>query len=320
MVKKMLSSKKVNKENKNNILSLIKLQKRLFLSIICLISLAILLIITFSITQTNEQSNTPTAITKALNFISEKYFKGSALKLLNFTLEDGIYGFYFDTGKQVYNSYVTLSGNLLLLQGVKIEDILYNKTDIPIVKLFVMSYCPYGNIAEESMIDVIELLGNKIDFRLYYIIEENKGDNNCLTEEQEYCSMHGKREIEQDLRELCIQKYYPDKYYEYLLSVNKNCSLSNITTCWDIIAIDKGIDVTKIKDCQINEVNLLDESKNLCIEYDVLSSPTIIINNELFVGAMSSNNYKELICKYFINRPTECNITLTTNQEYSGNC
>jgi len=47
-----------------------------------------------------------------------------------------------------------------------------NKTDKPEVKFFVMSFCPYGNQAEEGLKPVAGLLGDKVSWQPYYIVNK----------------------------------------------------------------------------------------------------------------------------------------------------
>ena len=48
------------------------------------------------------------------------------------------------------------------------------KKDIPEVKFFVMSFCPYGNQAEAGLKPVAELLGSKVSWRPVYIVSDAK--------------------------------------------------------------------------------------------------------------------------------------------------
>lgn len=53
-----------------------------------------------------------------------------------------------------------------------------------------MSYCPYGLQAEKMFLPVYDLLKNKAEMGIYFV--------NYI--------MHDKKEIDENLREYCIQK------------------------------------------------------------------------------------------------------------------
>ena len=68
------------------------------------------------------------------------------------------------------------------------------KAQKPKVELFVMSHCPYGTQIEKGIIPAIEKLGDNVDFVL------------------EFCdyAMHGKKELDEQLVQHCIQKNEKD--------------------------------------------------------------------------------------------------------------
>ena len=92
----------------------------------------------------------------------------------------------------------------------------------PNVKLFVMSFCPYGHQAEKGIVPVISFLKNKINPELHYVIYGKEYCNNLVSagyysdietcqakncmNGTSYCSMHGISELNEDVRQLCITK------------------------------------------------------------------------------------------------------------------
>lgn len=187
------------------------------------------------------------------------------------------------------------------------------KTDKPSVELYVMSYCPYGNQAEEGIIPALKLLGDSVDFKLRYIVSKS-GDS--------YNSLHGNDELEQDVRELCIQKHMPDKFLDYILAVNKACSLQNINDCWKTEAEKLSIDTAKIEKCAAEEKTaLLDAEIAATEQYSVSGSPTTIINGGLYTGGRTAEAFKQGMCSAFNNAPEACNTTLdSTGAAATGNC
>ena len=64
------------------------------------------------------------------------------------------------------------------------------KSDKPVVELFVMSHCPYGTQTEKGILPVVNLLEDKIDFSVKFV----------------YYAMHGETELQEQTRQYCIQK------------------------------------------------------------------------------------------------------------------
>ena len=200
------------------------------------------------------------------------------------------------------------------------------KKDKPNVKFFVMAFCPFGNQAESGLEPVFRLLGDKVDWEPRYVIYSNYGSGYpdfCLDEENKYCSMHGIQELHQDVREMCVWKYYPaDTWWDFVMKINENCNSRNADTCWEPIAKEVGIDVEKIKTCQEEEaISLLAEELELNQKYGVRGSPTIFINDQQYSGDRSPESFKQSICCGFTTQPKECSQKLSGGSSGpSGRC
>ncbi|MBW2997445.1 hypothetical protein KY349_03860 [Candidatus Woesearchaeota archaeon] len=191
------------------------------------------------------------------------------------------------------------------LTGVKKGD---NK---PQIDFYVMSYCPYGNIAEEAIEPVYQLLKEKADFNPHYVIYSNYqggGPQYCLDEEDKYCSMHGVQELNQGLRELCVHEYMGDAaYFEFVLEMNQKCSYQNADTCWEPVAESLNLDTEKIKDCEANEwEDILSEELALNAALGVRGSPTVFVEGEAYAGARAPSGYAQSLCAGFETAPGEC--------------
>ena len=197
------------------------------------------------------------------------------------------------------------------------------KTDKPEVQLFVMSFCPYGIQAENAMKPVVDLLGNKANIKIHFIA--NVGG----TTPDSVQSLHGSVEAQEDLRQVCMMKYYDQKtYWNYLMTINTNCSSKYRDTtaydeCWKNAATKAGIDITKIDTCSKGSegVELLKADDELTSSKGITGSPTLLINGVRYNGARTSDAFKEAICDAFTTRPEECSQQLSTNSSSaSGNC
>jgi hypothetical protein len=186
------------------------------------------------------------------------------------------------------------------------------KSDKPVVDLYVMSFCPYGNKAEDTMLPVYALLKDKIEFNVHYIVGVN-GDT--------VSSLHGAPEVAQNEREACVLKYYDlDKWFSLVTYVNANCGSSG--SCWETGAQSLGIDKTKIEDCVSAEgVDLMRANEAASNAAGASGSPTMIVNgvktNAVYQYG-NSDAYKQFICDSFNVAPSECSVVLSATATSSG--
>jgi hypothetical protein len=181
----------------------------------------------------------------------------------------------------------------------------------PQIDYYVMAYCPYGNQAEEAIEPVYQLLKGKADFNPHYVIYSNYaggGSDYCLDKEAKYCSMHGIQELNQDVRELCVNKYMGiDTYFKFVLAMNKGCSAGNADSCWEKVATGLKLDVAKIKTCQANEaVALLANEVELNKLLKVSGSPTIFVEGQPYSGSRDAAGYAQGLCASFDTAPDAC--------------
>ncbi len=280
------------------------------------------------------------AAKKAIDYINENFLRGNAkAELVSVSDENGLYRLQLKIGDREYTSYVTKNGKLLFPEAIDLmppEPKEFPKTKKPDVKLFVMSFCPFGNQAEEMLMSVVDLLKDKADIQLHYIIYSNYASgypDYCLDKENKYCSMHGIGELNQDVRELCVWKYQRDKFWDFVKEINKNATAKNVDEKWEKIAASLGINVDKIKECQQNEaISLLENeiaqtSKTYPVqdpksygqaETTISASPTLVINGIIYTGNRSSEDFKKAICSAFKKPPEECNVDLSTPSTQAG--
>lgn len=236
---------------------------------------------------------------------------------------NGLYEVKFKIADREYDSYVSSDGKLLFPESISLAETktksVESTQDIPKrqkadVKIFVMSYCPYGNEAENAIKPVVDLLGDKANIELRYIISKDGS---------KYNSLHGDQELNQDVREICVQKYQRDKFWDFVLKMNEDTSSENADKKWESIAKSLGIDVTRIKDCQKNEMtSILNSEIKTAEKYGVTGSPTIVINDTIYNGDRTVDSYKKAICAGFQNPPQECKTKLSDEKKSSaeGDC
>ncbi len=282
---------------------------------------------------------------KVINYINEKFLTGDVkANLVSIEDQGGVYALVIEIGGKEYTSYATKDGNLLFPEGINLNPPKpkeFPKTAKPDVKLFVMSFCPFGNQAEEMLMPVINLLKDKANFELHYIFYSNYASgypDYCYDKENKYCSMHGIQELHQDIRELCVAKYQKDKLWDFVKEINAQASSQDVDSKWEGIAKSVGIDIDKIKACVKDEASQLlaqefqltsgqylvqDPTRHNGLEKESISaSPTLVINGIIYDGSRSSEDFKKAICSAFENPPSECSQTLENSQNGNsgGSC
>ena len=200
-----------------------------------------------------------------------------------------------------------------------------NKTKEPVVKFFVMAFCPFGQQMEKVMAPVYKQLKGYVKWEPNFIIEATTKNPTNLSD---FISLHGRAELYEDVRQLCIIKLYGvDKWWDYVIRFDNECTPSpNVTAvekCSYKVAKSVGIDVNKIQQCvQTQGVELLKKELSLIKEYSVTGSPTVFINNNLYQGERTPQAFKEAVCMRFKNPPSICNesINATTSTTPQGTC
>jgi len=282
--------------------------------------------------------STDAAKTKAEEFINKFLMSsGSKATIKDITTEYGLYKLKVDITSDVVDSYMTKDGRLFFPQALNIDELsaaktganattadsqtastpsatVTKKSDKPTVELFVMSYCPYGTQIEKGILPVVQTLGNKINFAV------------------KFCSysMHGQKELSENLLQYCIQKDQPAKYDAYLqcfLGAGDSASCVASTgvdknkadTC--VSATDKQFKVMENFTNKVGyqgsypgfDVNKADNDK-----YQVAGSPTLIINGEEIQSGRDSASLLKTICSAFNNEPKECSTTLSSASPAAG--
>jgi len=275
------------------------------------------------------------AKTKVTEFVTNNLVQpGTKIEVTGAALENGLYKVSFKVGTQAVDSFITKDGSKFFPQAMDIDEVAKQaadskakpeaknttpapKTDVPEVNLFVMSYCPYGTQIEKGILPVINALGAKIKFTLKFV---------------DY-AMHDKKEIDENLRQYCIQKNQPAKLSAYLTCFLKkgqgteaDCMTSagvataQVTSC--VVATDTQFKITESYNDKSKWSNgtypPFDVDKADNQKYGVQGSPTFIINGqETSVGRDPASMLKA-ICDAFNTAPAECQKQLASEAPTPG--
>lgn len=128
----------------------------------------------------------------------------------------------------------------------------------------------------------------------------------------EYESLHGAQELNQDIREICaFVQGNLDKWWKFVANVNSKCTAQNADTCWTEQAKAAGLEANKISQCEKSQGNTLIQKEIAeSTKYQASGSPTIYINDTIYNGGRSPEDYKKAICSAFENQPVECQTVL----------
>jgi len=279
---------------------------------------------------------------KAVDYLNSNLLPDGMLALLVSAVEkEDIVEISFSIDDREYNSYVTKSGDLFFIEGIDLNEKITQeeeaqgeivKSEKPDVEFFIMSYCPYGLQAQKVFSPIYDLLGDETNMNIRFV---------------SYI-MHGEKEIDENLRQYCIQKEQKEKYNDYI-----SCFV--VEGDFESCLRDTGIDQSKMNSCIMEtdqDYNIYSEyeDKNTWLReaypkfdveldlndrYGVAGSPTLVINGVVVTSAQqncpsgkecvvipdmerSPERYKEIICQAFINEPTECSQNLSSDSFAAG--
>jgi len=100
----------------------------------------------------------------------------------------------------------------------------------------------------------------------------------------------GNLEVEEDLRALCIKKYYPGYFWQYI-----SCRSQYPQTSWWEKCVE-GLDTQEIRHCALSEEGrqLLRENIKLNKELKIISGPTYLLENQEIFSSKGAPDKEEL--------------------------
>lgn len=273
---------------------------------------------------------------KVTEFVNENMMRpGTVASIKEIELDGGLYEITLEADGQEFTTYMSKDGEIFFPQGINIEEFAeqkkktaeveslqkaatlaaLDKKEKPEVELFVMSHCPYGTQTEKGILPVLDVLGDKVDFKLKFV---------------DYV-MHGETEAKEQLNQHCIQQEQPDKLQEYL-----GCFL--VEGKGEECLASTGIDMDTLENCVAEtdqefgitasledkaswrggQFPMFNISKEENEEYGVQGSPTLVINGKQINAQRDSKSLLETLCAGFKELPDECNTELPTNPPSPG--
>ncbi|MBN1274896.1 DsbA family protein [Candidatus Woesearchaeota archaeon] len=251
-----------------------------------------------------------------------------------YRLKDTAVGAQWPLGEDEQEAYLQAYEEMLAkleTYGVDNLKVLGATGEKPRLDYFVMSFCPYGNPADEAAAKIYGLLGDAVEIVPHYIIDLRDG---------EMSSLHGEGEGNQGVRELCaLEEYGYDVFFDFVLKTNEQCNSGNVESCWEGAAADAGLtddQVAGIASCfddrwqditadesatnaALKTINSRDPSKLTT----PTASPTFLIDGETYRGSRDAESIKQALCAGFsaADRPDACGTALTgETAQVTGSC
>jgi len=168
------------------------------------------------------------------------------------------------------------------------------------LEVFVMSQCPYGVMALNSMKEVLANFKNKIDFRVHFIAQGSASSG--------FQSLHGPAEVDENIRELCAIKVYSTgyKFMDYILCRNKNIRDTNWESC-----ATGSISSAAIKKCVDSEgKKLLETDIAIGNALGIGASPTWLVNGKYKFQGVDAETIRKNFCEHNAG-VAGCNATLS---------
>ncbi|MCD6403846.1 MAG: hypothetical protein J7L59_01525 [Nanoarchaeota archaeon] len=188
------------------------------------------------------------------------------------------------------------------------------KPETPLLEAFVVSYCPFGLQMQRVLNEIVKRIPEMSrHIKVRYMGSIVNG---------EIRSMHGDREAEENLRQICVREEQPEKYWKYI-----GCFIreGKSESCLEEV----NIDVEELKSCMEDPsrgIKYATTDFQFQSVYKVSSSPTLILNgievdnNLLYnLGWRSAEAVKDLICSCgFEERPDFCSVGLSEEIANTG--
>jgi len=166
------------------------------------------------------------------------------------------------------------------------------------LEVFLMWYCPYGEIAAKAIPTLQTALKDDVKLDFHYIATKTWE----WFKAADFESLHWVTEAEEDIRQLCIKKHYnTNTLVSYMQTRYANADNHWVVKDDKKLAYDANkIDAKKIDDCVENWEwgKLLAEDIKLAEELEIWGSPTWLTNNKYNFGWIEASAIQIEFCKY----------------------
>ncbi len=179
------------------------------------------------------------------------------------------------------------------------------------LQVFTMSDCPYGRRAIMALKKNNDNFKDQLKIEVHYIASV-QGDV--------FDSLHGQYEVTENITQLCVNKYSPIVWLDYL-----NCrSVNGIKDKnWEECANETLVDISAVNKCVNGSEgrSLLAEDIKLSQKLGIIASPTWIANNNKKFSGTRAETVKSNICEANIDiQGCENNLGSDEEEHNFGEC
>lgn len=259
-----------------------------------------------------------------VDFINNYLLQGQKAKLLDYGEKNGMYWIKIRIGGNVYESYISKDGKLLFPSAINMEERSrlggeerervtcedLPKAEKPVLRAFVVSYCPFGL----QMMRILDEIIEEIPELREYIEVRYIGD----IVEGNITSMHGPKEAMENLRQICIREEQEEKFWDYLACFMKK---GETEKCLD----EAGVDRSELRACMKDSergIKYASEDFEMNRRFGISGSPTLVLNDEIVsefdFGGRTAEAVKTIICCGFSDVPDFCSKELSTQEAARG--
>jgi predicted DsbA family dithiol-disulfide isomerase len=169
------------------------------------------------------------------------------------------------------------------------HSLLCRKAEPKKLEVFIMSQCPYAVRGLDAMQEVLRAFENDIKFEVHFIAE---------VEGEGFRALHGQPEVDEDIRELCVIKYFPVdfRFMDYIWCRNRNIRSDDWIACTG----SNGIDTNLIDLCFNGGEGkeLLREDIRIAAGLQIQGSPTWVVNGRYKFNGIDTKVIVENFCKH----------------------
>ena len=145
------------------------------------------------------------------------------------------------------------------------------------LEVFVMSQCPFGAMAENSLLDAEKnkLLPEGLNLEVHFIGDAKKDEKGAWV----FSSLHGQPEWEENARQIYISKKFPGKFRAYLAERNKEYSSPE----WKKAAAAAKVDAEDVEKNFEEAKNMLAEDFAVTSALGISTSPSFVVDGREFM-------------------------------------
>ena len=228
---------------------------------------------------------------------------GTARTFTSYITKDG--KIFFTTGSVVSELGKTPAAAQQEQPKVTCTDV--KKDDTPKLTAFIVADCPFGLQMQRVMNKAIgeqPALGNVFDVKYIGAITEGK-----------ITSMHGDKEAQENLRQICIREEQKTRYWPYVACYMKEGKSSECLT-------QTGVNVGTVNACMTDAKRgnaFAQKDFDLQNKFNIGSSPTLLVNDSQIVsefdfGGRTADALKQVVCCGSSTQGSYCSKALSTDQ------